>query len=118
MSALLKDLQAFPKPDPSPQPAVSTDWQLQDAKNRFSQVVRAAQAGVPQWVTVHGKRAVVVLSAQEFAQMSPAPGLTPIKPSLLEDLLNPACLTDDEVAQYFERDRSKDTTRMLDFTDL
>ena len=88
MHALPKNLQAFPKPQSASQP----DWQLQDAKNRFSQVVRAAQAGVPQWVTVHGKRAVVVLSAQEFAQMSPAPGLTPIKPSLLEDLLNPGLL--------------------------
>ena len=118
MNALLKNLQVFPASGATAQAALQPDWQLQDAKNRFSQVVRAAQAGVPQWVTVHGKRAVVVLSAQEFAQMSPAPGLIPIKPSLLEDLLNPACLTDDEVAQYFERDRSKDTTRMLDFTDL
>lgn len=31
------------------------DWQLQDAKNRFSQVVRAAKDGVPHWVTVHGQ---------------------------------------------------------------
>ena len=42
------------------------DWQLQDAKNRFSEVVKRARADGPQTVTVHGQRAVVVVSALEF----------------------------------------------------
>ncbi len=42
------------------------DWQLQDAKNRFSEVVKRARDEGPQTVTVHGQRAAVVVSAQEF----------------------------------------------------
>jgi antitoxin Phd len=45
-------------------------WSLQDAKNRFSAVVDAALAGEPQLVTRHGKRAVVVLAAEEFERLS------------------------------------------------
>lgn len=45
------------------------DLRLQDAKNRFSKVVRAAKDGVPQWLTVHGKRAAVVLSAEAFEEL-------------------------------------------------
>ena len=41
-------------------------WRLQDAKAQFSEVVNNALRGVPQHVTKHGKRAVVVLSEQEF----------------------------------------------------
>lgn len=44
-------------------------WTLQDAKNRFSAVVDAALAGVPQEVTRRGKPAVVVLSAQEYHRL-------------------------------------------------
>ena len=42
------------------------DWQLQDAKNRFSEVVKKARDEGPQTVTVHGQRAAVVVSALEF----------------------------------------------------
>ena len=44
-------------------------WTLQDAKNRFSAVVDAALAGVPQEVTRRGKPAVVVLSAKEYHRL-------------------------------------------------
>lgn len=44
-------------------------WTLQDAKNRFSAVVDAALAGVPQEVTRRGKPAVVVLSADEYRRL-------------------------------------------------
>jgi len=42
------------------------DWQLQDAKNRFSEVVKRARDEGPQTVTVHRQRAAVVVSALEF----------------------------------------------------
>jgi prevent-host-death family protein len=45
---------------------VVQDWQLQDAKNRFSEVVKRAREEGPQTVTVHGQRAAVVISALEF----------------------------------------------------
>lgn len=41
-------------------------WPLQDAKNRFSEVVRRARSEGPQTVTVHGRRAAVVLSAEDY----------------------------------------------------
>jgi prevent-host-death family protein len=42
-------------------------WKLRDAKARFSEVVRRAQSEGPQRVTVHGKDAVVIVSAGEYA---------------------------------------------------
>ena len=44
----------------------SNSWKLQDAKARFSEVVRMARAGAPQQVTVHGKKAVLVLDPTRF----------------------------------------------------
>jgi prevent-host-death family protein len=41
-------------------------WKLQDAKARFSEVVRKAREGEPQEVTVHGKRAVAVVDLDRF----------------------------------------------------
>ena len=41
-------------------------WRLHDAKAQFSELVNNALRGVPQHVTKHGKRAVVVLSEVEF----------------------------------------------------
>lgn len=47
----------------------SSQWRLQDAKARFSQVVEAALEGEPQHITRRGKRAVVVLSEQAFESL-------------------------------------------------
>jgi prevent-host-death family protein len=46
-------------------------WKLEDAKARFSELVRLAQAKNPQLVTVRGKDAVVVLAADQFAKLLP-----------------------------------------------
>jgi prevent-host-death family protein len=43
-------------------------WSVQDAKNRFSEVVEAARRR-PQTVTKHGKPAVVVLAAEEYEKL-------------------------------------------------
>jgi len=43
-------------------------WSVQDAKNRFSEVVEAAR-GEPQTVTKHGRPAVVVLAAEEYERL-------------------------------------------------
>lgn len=43
-----------------------TQWQLQDAKAQFSQVVEAALQGEPQHVTRRGQEAVVVLSEASY----------------------------------------------------
>ncbi|MFT4927559.1 MAG: antitoxin Phd [Phenylobacterium sp.] len=44
-------------------------WQLQDAKNRFSEVVDNAMQQGPQMVTKRGKEAVVVISIEEYRKM-------------------------------------------------
>ena len=44
-------------------------WQLQEAKNRFSQVVERALEQGPQIITRHGIEAVIVLSYQEYRRM-------------------------------------------------
>ena len=41
-------------------------WSLQDAKNKFSAVIEAAQKGKAQVLTRRGVPAVVVLSVKEF----------------------------------------------------
>jgi antitoxin Phd len=43
-------------------------WSVQDAKNRFSEVVEAARR-VPQTVTRHGKPAVVVVDVVEYERL-------------------------------------------------
>jgi len=51
-------------------------WKLQDAKARFSEVVRRARTGQPQQVTVHGKEAVLVIDPERFEvrpKTKPAP---------------------------------------------
>ena len=44
-------------------------WTLQDAKNKFSEVVNAACSGLPQVVTKHGKPSVVVLPMEDYTRL-------------------------------------------------
>ena len=44
-------------------------WLLQDAKARFSELVRRVRTEGPQHVTVHGRQEVVVISAEEFHRL-------------------------------------------------
>ena len=46
-------------------------WRLEEAKARFSEVVRRARTEGPQHVTVRGRDAVVVISVEELARLSP-----------------------------------------------
>lgn len=48
-------------------------WALQDAKSRFSEVVRRAKTDGPQLVTVHGRDEVVVIAADEFRRLKGEP---------------------------------------------
>jgi prevent-host-death family protein len=45
-------------------------WQVQDAKQRFSELVRRALDDGPQIVTRHGREVVVVLSAAEYRRLT------------------------------------------------
>ncbi|MDO8813495.1 MAG: type II toxin-antitoxin system Phd/YefM family antitoxin [Gallionella sp.] len=53
-------------------------WQLQEAKSKFSEVVKRAQSQGPQNITVHGEPVAVLLSRRDYLK------LTHPKPSLVE----------------------------------
>jgi prevent-host-death family protein len=48
---------------------MNPSWQLQEAKNRFSEVVEEALTHGPQTVTRHGREVVVVLSIEEYRRI-------------------------------------------------
>ena len=45
-------------------------WQVQEAKQRFSELVRRACDEGPQVVTRHGEDVVVVVAAEEFRRLT------------------------------------------------
>ena len=51
------------------QPAPARHWVLQDAKARFSELVRRVHSEGPQHVTVHGRDEVVVITLEEFRRL-------------------------------------------------
>jgi len=48
-------------------------WQLQEAKNKFSEVVESALSHGPQLVTKRGVEAVVVLSYKDYRKLLASP---------------------------------------------
>ncbi|MBF0287363.1 MAG: type II toxin-antitoxin system Phd/YefM family antitoxin [SAR324 cluster bacterium] len=78
-------------------------WKLQDAKAQFSKVVENALERGPQYVTKRGAKAVVVLSTQEYEE------LTSNKLSFKEFLLS--C---PKVEEDFEFERQKDYPRSIE----
>ncbi len=53
------------------------EWQLQEAKNRLSQVVDSALHNGPQTITLRGKPAAVVVSFDDYRKLTqPRTGLT------------------------------------------
>jgi len=81
-------------------------WQLQDAKAKFSEVVRRATAEGPQVVTFRGVETVVVLSMEDYHRLEAG------CPSLADYLLAGPQLEDEAVAAINER--SADTGQELD----
>jgi antitoxin Phd len=55
-------------PTPRAQPLT---WKLEDAKARFSEVVRRARTEGPQRITVRGKDAVVVIAVETLEKLLP-----------------------------------------------
>jgi len=87
------------------------DWQLQDAKNRFSKVVNKARDDGPQTVTVHAQRAAVVVSAYAYdALIKPR---TPFVDFLLAETPGQDPWPDDVVDAI--NDRGTDTGRDIEF---
>jgi antitoxin Phd len=82
--------------------AVKKEWQLQEAKNRFSEVVNLALTEGVQTITRHGKPVVVMLSQEEFRRMAPVK-----KPAGTFDLLAALqeCPDGDLLSEMLERNR-------------
>ena len=78
------------------------EWQLQEAKSNLSQLVKQAANGDAQVVTVHGKPAVVVIAAAEYARLTRREG------KLSDVLLQPSLAADD-----LDISRSRDTGRAI-----
>jgi prevent-host-death family protein len=75
-------------------------WQLQDAKQRFSELVRHARREGPQVVTRHGEEVAVVVSIEEYRR------LTSDRPAFKEFLLAAPDLAALELERSSERARA------------
>ena len=82
------------------------NWQVQEAKNKFSEVIRDAQSGEPQFITKHGERTAVLLSAEEYDRLV---GTTEPKKDLISLLLG------GPKVDHFEVPRSSLTPRDVEF---
>jgi prevent-host-death family protein len=70
MARIVKSSSVKPaKPRRRARQPKSGHWLLQDAKARFSELVRRVRSEGPQRVTVHGRDEVVVISAEEFRRL-------------------------------------------------
>lgn len=76
---------------------VGKTWQLQEARARFSQLVKETLRGQPQVVTRRGRKAVVVLDWETYAR------LTGGNLSLWQAVRPPAPLANEEVEALFAR---------------
>jgi prevent-host-death family protein len=77
------------------------NWQIQEAKARFSEMVQRAVNEGPQTVTRHGKVIVVLVSAEEYRRLRG-------RGKSLKGLLASAPLAGIEIT------RSRDTGRVVD----
>jgi prevent-host-death family protein len=53
---------------------MTNEWQLQDAKNRFSEVVNLALSKGPQLITRRGEKTAVLLSYTEYEKLCKVQG--------------------------------------------
>lgn len=80
-------------------------WQVQEAKQRFSEVLRAAETGEPQIVTRHGEEIAVVIDISEYRHLRG-------EPMSLMDYLATGPHVDDEL----EIERRSDVPREIDLS--
>ena len=80
-------------------------WQLQEAKNKFSQLVANAKKTGPQIVTKHGKEAVVILSFEDYQNI-----IRP-KNNLIEFLRkSPLSQSELDFSELRQKDKPRDVT--------
>jgi prevent-host-death family protein len=86
------------------------NWQVQEAKQRFSEVLRAVQSEGPQTITRHGKEIAVVVDIDEYRRLAGP------KPDFKAFLMGPP--HDDKIAEILDEivaERQYHTHREIDF---
>jgi prevent-host-death family protein len=81
------------------------NWQVQEAKQRFSELVRRTLEEGPQVVTRHGEEVVVVVAADEYRRSQEA------RPSFVEFLMSGPDF------DQLDLTRSQELPREIDFDD-
>jgi prevent-host-death family protein len=84
-----------------------TSWKLEDAKNRFSELVRRAESEGPQLVTKHGRDAAVVMAASDYRRL--------IEPGDLADFLMTSPFARALREGELRLSRSREPGRITDF---
>jgi len=77
-------------------------WQLQEAKARFSELVRRAVEDGPQHVSVRGEPAAVLLSEAEYRELIGS------RPSIVDHILSGDVWSDDLVEAINDRAHATD----------
>ena len=85
---------------------IPVHWQVQEAKQRFSEVVRAAASGEPQIVTRHGQEIAVVIDIELYRHLR-GESMT------LMEFLGAAPVLDDDL----DIERSAELPRDVDLAD-
>jgi prevent-host-death family protein len=85
-------------------------WQVQEAKQRFSEVLRAVAKDGPQTITRHGEDVAVVIDIAEYRR------LTAPRRNITELLVGPPYLDDDAVRimDELQAERKRDLPRDVD----
>jgi prevent-host-death family protein len=89
-------------------------WQVQEAKMRFSELLRAVATDGPQTITRHGEDVAVIFSIQEYRELvGPAPDFKALLMSFPKmDVDGP------DVFDEIEEERKTDFMRPFDVDDL
>ena len=89
-------------------------WQVQEAKQRFSEVLRALTKEGPQTITKHGEEIAVVIDIEEYRRLVARPAR-----DFIDALSGPPYFTDEMIAimEEIEAERKKDFARDIDLGD-
>ena len=88
------------------------NWQVQEAKQRFSEVLRAVERDGPQTITRHGEEVAVVVDIAEYRALMARP------PGDVKDLLTgPPYFSEEmvEIMEEIEAERKHDIARDVEF---
>lgn len=93
---------------------VPDHWQIQEAKQRFSEMIRAVTSQGPQVITRHGEDIAVVIDVSEFHRLTRATAVN------LTDVLLGGPKVDDSIDEVFaeiEAERKAGRERPIDLGD-